>query len=87
MEIEDIRKKIDAIDEQLVELLSQRAKAVLEIGHIKRLTGLPIYEPAREKEVSSRVTAANHGPLPNEQLLDIYDRVIDVMRSLQRDAQ
>jgi len=87
MEIDEIRKKIDALDEQFVALLNQRASLVLQIGGIKRLSGLPIYEPAREQEVSRRVTASNHGPLPNEQLLDIYDRIIDVMRSLQREAQ
>jgi len=55
------------------------------VGYLKAATSLPVYEPAREKVVYSNVRAANKGPLPDIELTHIYERIIDVMRSLQRD--
>ena len=48
MDIADWRKKIDELDRRLVELLSERAQAAVEIGRLKRNTNLPIYEPERD---------------------------------------
>ncbi len=84
MTLEELRKQIDNLDRQLVALLSERAKAAQMIGHLKAATQLPVYEPSREKEIYANVRAANHGPLPDIELTHIYERVIDVMRALQR---
>jgi chorismate mutase len=84
MTLEELRKQIDALDRQLVELLSERARAALMIGHLKVKTSLPVYEPAREKIIYANVRAANKGPLPDIELTHIYERIIDVMRALQR---
>ena len=84
MEIADWRKKIDEMDEQIVQLISKRAEAAKAIGELKRDGTLPVYEPQRETEVFEHVRRVNPGPLSNEQLVDIYMRVIDVMRMLQR---
>ena len=51
---------------------------------MKAATSLPIYEPQREKIVYANVRAANKGPLPDIELQHIYERIIDVMRALQR---
>ena len=51
MDIEDWRQKIDDLDRKLVELLSERAKAAMAIGKLKRDTAMPIYEPDRERSV------------------------------------
>ena len=80
MDIADWRKKIDDVDRRLVELLCQRAQAVHEIGKLKAVAGLPAYEPDREKTVFENVRKANAGPLPDRELLRIYERVVDVMR-------
>jgi chorismate mutase len=80
MDIADWRKKIDDIDRRLVELLCQRAQAVHAIGKLKAVAGLPAYEPDREKTVFENVRKANAGPLPDRELLRIYERVVDVMR-------
>ncbi len=85
MTIEELRKRIDVLDRQLVELLSERAKAALTIGHLKAETSLPVYEPNREKVIYQNICAANKGPLPDSELTHIYERIIDVMRSIQRD--
>ena len=85
MDIEDWREKIDELDRQLVALLSERARAAQAIGQLKRSTDLPIYEPNRERVIFENVRAANRGPLPDIELTHIYERIIDVMRALQRE--
>ena len=85
MDIADWRRQIDEIDRKLVELLSQRAKAAHEIGKLKRNIGMPIYEPDREKAVFENARKANSGPLPDRDLLRIYERIMDVMRQIQRE--
>jgi chorismate mutase len=83
MTLEELRKQIDVLDCQLVELLSARARIVLEIGHQKTAAAQPVYEPAREKVIYSNVRAINMGPLPDIELTRIFERLLDVMRSLE----
>lgn len=85
MDIADWRRKIDEIDRQVVALLNRRAEAAHEIGKLKRSTDLPIYEPNRERVIFENVRGANTGPLPDIELTHIYERIIDVMRALQKD--
>jgi chorismate mutase len=85
MDIEDWRKKIDDLDRKLVTLLSERAQAAVEIGRLKRNTNLPVYEPDRERVVFTNVQEANRGPLPGRDLVRIYERIIDVMRNIQKE--
>ena len=82
--IEDWRRKIDELDRQIVALISERARAAQEIGKLKRVSSLPVYEPGREKVIFENVHAANKGPLPDIELTHIYERIIDVMRATQR---
>lgn len=85
MDIADWRKKIDELDRKLVELLSERAQAAHEIGKLKKGVDMPIYEPDRERNVFENVRKANKGPLPDRELLRIYERVMDVMRQIQKE--
>jgi chorismate mutase len=85
MDIADWRKQIDALDCRLVELLNERAKAAQEIGKLKRNTSMPIYEPEREKIIFENVRRANRGPLPDSELRHVYERIIDVMRNIQKE--
>jgi chorismate mutase len=85
MTLEELREQIDVLDRRLVDLLSERARAAKMVGHLKAATSLPVYEPAREKVVYANVRAANKGPLPDIELTHIYERIIDVMRALQRE--
>lgn len=84
MDIADWRKKIDELDLRLVDLLNQRAHAAQEIGKLKRNTRMPIYEPDREKKIFENVLHANQGPLPDSELRHVYERIIDVMRNIQK---
>ena len=85
MDIEDWRKKIDELDRKLVELLSERARAAVAIGQLKRNTNLPVYEPDRERTVFANVQEANRGPLAGRDLVRIYERIMDVMRNVQKE--
>jgi chorismate mutase len=80
----DWRKQIDDLDEQIVHLISQRAAAAQAIGELKAEANLPIYEPQREQSVFNHVKAVNPGPLAAAEMLHVYERIMDVMRTLQR---
>ncbi len=84
MEIAEWRKKIDEMDEQIVDLISKRAEAAKAIGELKKHSDLPVYEPQREKDVFEHVKKLNRGPLSDLELIHVYERIIDVMRTLQR---
>jgi len=84
MDLSDWRKKIDELDEQIVQLISKRAEVAEAIGELKRKAQSPVYEPGREQEVFDHIRAVNHGPLADSEIKDVYERIIDVMRTLQR---
>ena len=84
MDISDWRKQIDELDEQIVALISKRAEAAKAIGALKHGEQIPIYEPKREQYVFEHVRSVNAGPLGNEEMILIYERLMDVMRGLQR---
>jgi chorismate mutase len=86
MTVEDWRRKIDEIDRKLVELLNERSKCVLEIGHIKKQDGSPLYQPDREREVLAAVERANHGPLSQAAIRRLFERILDEARSVERTA-
>ncbi|HET7185642.1 MAG TPA: chorismate mutase [Terriglobales bacterium] len=85
MDISDWRNKIDELDRKLVDLLNQRARYAQEIGRLKRGTNQPVYEPEREKVIYENVHRANPGPLADRDLTMIYERLIDVMRKIQKE--
>jgi chorismate mutase len=84
LSIEDWRDEIDRIDEELVRLLNERSKCAIEIGRIKREIGQPVYTPAREKQVIEHVTGINSGPLDDEGIERLFERIIDESRRIER---
>jgi chorismate mutase len=85
MDIADWRRKIDELDRQLVALINERAHCAEEIGKLKRNSSLPIYEPDRERIIFENIQRENRGPLNEVQLRQVYERLVDVMRQIQRD--
>jgi len=83
-ELADWRARIDVLDEQIVKLISERAAAATAIGEIKHRSGMAVYEPQREQNVFAHVKRVNPGPLPDQEMQHIYERLIDVMRTLQK---
>ena len=72
MSLQDLRNRIDEIDNRLVELLNERAQIVVEVGKLKSKTDAPIYAPEREKQVFAKIRKANKGPLPDRALIAIW---------------
>ena len=85
MDIAEWRLKIDELDRQLVRLINERAHCADEIGKLKRNSSLPIYEPDRERIIFDNIQRENRGPLTEVQLRQIYERLVDVMRQIQKD--
>lgn len=85
--IDELRQRIDEIDEALVRLLNARAECALAIGTEKKSLGLEVYQPSREAEVLAHVQAANRGPLDNGAMKRLFERVIDEARRLERLGQ
>ena len=83
-QLDGLRTQIDVLDREIVRLLNDRMRVVEDIGRIKRLARLPIYEPKREDQVFANVTEANAGPLTQGGLRRIFERIIDEMRTIQR---
>jgi len=84
-ELEDLRLDIDRVDEVIVRLLNERARVVCEIGRLKKETGEPIYQPAREKNVIEHVRGiAVEGPLGPDAIARLFERIIDEARTLER---
>jgi len=77
------RAKIDALDARIVALLNERARVVQEIGRVKQQAGLGVTDQKRVEEVLRRIASTNRGPLPNENLRRIYERIIAEMTAFE----
>ena len=85
MDISDWRVKIDEIDNKLLKLFNQRAGYALEIGKIKRERNEPVYNPAREDQIYEHVQQENPGPLSDQAIRRLFERIIDETRRLERE--
>jgi chorismate mutase len=89
MTIEELRGRIDVIDDQLVRLLNVRVACAVEVGRLKHEAGLPIYQPDREQQVLAGVrqrATELAGPLNAEAVVRIFERIIDEARRAERAA-
>lgn len=84
MEIDDIRERIDRLDDELLRIFNERARLALAIGEIKRRLGRPIYDPSREKRIFARMKENNPGPLDDGAIVRLFERVVDESRRLER---
>ncbi len=82
--VEELRKKIDELDLQLVKLLNERARIVVEIGKLKNKADKPIYSPDREKEILEKIIKANKGPLPEKCLVALWRELMSGSFILER---
>jgi chorismate mutase/prephenate dehydratase len=88
MSLPEIRRKIDAIDEQLLRLLNERADMVHEVGLVKKAEGSQIYAPEREEAVLRALTAKNaglNGRLPEKSVRAIYREIMSASLALEKD--
>jgi len=83
MSIEELRKKIDGYDREIIRLLNQRAKAAAQIGKAKRKQGLPFYDAGRQKMILDRLCKVNAGPFPDAGLRHVFTEVMSACLSLE----
>ena len=83
-ELEKLRRQIDEIDNEILNLLNKRANIVLDVAHIKRKKNAQYYSPEREREILERLTTLNKGPFPNETLKVIYREILSASLSLEK---
>lgn len=81
--LEDLRKKIDEIDEKIVNLINERAKIAHEIAKTKAKEGSPLYRPDRESQIYEKIRQINTGHLDNESLCNIYREIMSATLKLE----
>ncbi len=84
MNLQDIRKKIDQIDTELLNLLNKRTEMAQEVGKIKKASGQAVFAPEREELLLSQLEKKNKGPIPNHTLRAIYREILSSSRSMQK---
>jgi chorismate mutase/prephenate dehydratase len=83
MELDELRNRLDAIDDRVVALLSERAHVVAHVAEAKQQHHLPIYIPEREASIIRRLRTINPGPLSGDAIERIYRAVIEEMRHFE----
>ena len=83
--IEVCRKRIDELDGDITALINERARMASEIGLVKKLFDMPVYAPKREEMVYANIFSHNRGPLRNDAMRRVYERIIDEMRNLEKE--
>jgi chorismate mutase/prephenate dehydratase len=83
--LEALRRRIDAIDSDILRKLNERARVVLGVGALKRATGEPTYSPAREQQIVERLGRENAGPFPEEGLEPVFREIVSATRSLEQE--
>jgi len=82
-DLESLRRRIDALDRELLGLLNQRAEVAATIGALKRAEGSPAFRPEREAAVIDALKRANGGPLPADSVAPIWREIMSACRALE----
>jgi len=83
VQLGELRVKIDAVDQQLLSLLNQRAQLAQAVGEVKKLDGSPVFRPDREAQVIDRVKNGNPGPVRNDSIAPIWREIMSACRALE----
>jgi chorismate mutase/prephenate dehydratase len=83
-ELKNLRGEIDAIDEEILNLLNKRARVVIEVARIKRQENTRFYSPEREKEILQRLISLNKGPFPNSAIKPLFREILSASLSLEQ---
>ena len=82
--LEKLRSRIDELDSELLKLLNERAKCVIEIGKIKQKQKKDVLVPLREKELLDRLRKVNKGPMTDAMAIYLFQQIIDTLKDLQK---
>ncbi|HET7876261.1 MAG TPA: prephenate dehydratase [Methylomirabilota bacterium] len=83
MDLDEWRSRITNLDDEILNLLTQRGQAALRIGELKRQQDLPYFVPEREAQILDRVVALNRGPLSNEAVRAIWREILSACLALE----
>jgi chorismate mutase / prephenate dehydratase len=86
MGLDLLREQLDIIDEQIISLLSERAKVVMKVANFKRHHNIPVYIPEREASIIERLRTINPGPLPGDAIERMYRTVVEEMRKFESES-
>jgi chorismate mutase len=81
--VRELRKRVDEVDRELIEALSERARIVQEIMALKIEAGAPVYDPRREEEILRSVVERNPGPIYDSSMRDIFELILHRIRDLE----
>jgi chorismate mutase len=81
--VRELRKRVDEVDGELIEALSERARIVQEIMALKVEAGAPVYDPRREEEILQRVVERNPGPIYDSSMREIFEIILHRIRDLE----
>jgi chorismate mutase / prephenate dehydratase len=84
MSLDEVRKKIDQLDQKIITLLNDRTKLALKIGKLKDKDQSSIYAPARESEIYRKIDSMARGPLPKDAIKSIYREIMSASLALER---
>jgi len=79
----ELRAQIDAIDDNILELLNRRARVVLEVGQVKAANRQEFYVPARERAIFERLALNNTGPFPNDAIRRVWREIVSASLALE----
>jgi len=86
MGLDELRERLDILDEQMMALLSERAKVVHTVADFKRHHNIPVYIPEREAAIIERLRALNPGPLSGDAVARIYRTIVEEMRKFESES-
>ena len=81
--VQELRERVDEVDRELIQALSERARIVQEIMALKAEAGAPVYDPKREEEILRRVVERNPGPIYDSSMRDIFAIILHRIRDLE----
>lgn len=83
-ELDELRRSIDAVDQQILQLLHERVRLVVAVGEYKRERGIPVYDPDRERALLDRLSRAAEAPLDAATIRRIFERLVDESRRIEQ---
>ena len=81
--INELRSRVDEVDQELIRILNERARIVQEIVAIKAEAGKPLFDPKREEEILRRVAEENEGPIYDTSMREIFEIILHRIRDLE----
>jgi chorismate mutase len=84
LDLDELRRGIDAVDQQILKLLHERVRLVMAVGEYKRERGIAVYDPNRERDLLDRLCKSAEPPLDAETIRRIFERLVDESRRIEQ---